>query len=113
MWIAEQDGRIAGCIAIVEHAPTAAQLRWFLIDPAARGLGLGKRLLGEAIAFSKSSGYETVILWTVSELAAAAHLYRSAGFRKVEEVPGQRWGVSVVEEKYELVLSYSRGDMSG
>jgi GNAT superfamily N-acetyltransferase len=104
LWIAERDGRLVGCIAIVASSPDTAQLRWFLVDPAARGLGLGKRLLREALAFCEAGGYTTVVLWTVSALAAAAHLYRWAGFQKVEEKPGRMWGVDVVEEKYELRL---------
>jgi GNAT superfamily N-acetyltransferase len=104
LWIAERGGQIVGCVVIVAAAPQTAQLRWFLVDPSARGAGLGKRLLAEAIAFCKAVGYHRIILWTVSALAAAGHLYRSAGFRKVEEKPGRMWGVDVVEEKYELAL---------
>jgi GNAT superfamily N-acetyltransferase len=104
IWLAERGGRIGGCVAIVTATPRTAQLRWFLLDPAVRGAGLGKRLLGEAVAFCAECGYDRVILLTVSALTAAAHLYRSAGFTKVEEKPGTCWGVDVVEEKYELVL---------
>jgi GNAT superfamily N-acetyltransferase len=107
LWIAEQDGRLVGCIAIVAASPETAQLRWFLVDPSARGTGLGKGLLREAVAFSKDRGYERVSLWTVRALQAAAHLYQSAGFRKVEEKPGRMWSVDVVEEKYELQLGRS------
>jgi ribosomal protein S18 acetylase RimI-like enzyme len=104
LWLAERDGVLVGCIAIVAAAPRTAQLRWFLVDPSARGAGLGRRLLDEALAFSKQCGYDTVILWTVSALTAAAHLYRSVGFRKTAEKPGRMWGVEVVEEKYEMRL---------
>jgi ribosomal protein S18 acetylase RimI-like enzyme len=104
IWIAEQDGRIVGCVAVVATSPRTAQLRWFLVDPGARGVGLGRRLLGEAVAFCKESGYAEVILWTESALTAAAHLYQAAGFRKTEERPGRVWGVDLVEEKYELRL---------
>jgi GNAT superfamily N-acetyltransferase len=104
LWIAEDDGHIVGCIAIVTASQTTAQLRWFLVVPDARGAGLGKRLLAEAVTFCKESGDRSVILWTVSALKAAARLYQSAGFRKVEEKPGRMWGVDVVEEKYELPL---------
>lgn len=104
LWVAEREGRIVGCIAIVEASARTAQLRWFLVDPAARGAGLGRRLLDEALAFCKECGYAHVILWTVSTLAVAAHLYRSVGFVKTEEKPGRMWGVDVVEEKYELRL---------
>jgi N-acetylglutamate synthase-like GNAT family acetyltransferase len=105
LWIVEQDGRVVGCIAIVVASAETAQLRWFLVDPTVRGAGLGKRLLQEAISFSCRCGYRTIILWTVSALAAAAHLYREAGFQKVEEKPGRMWGQDVIEEKYELTLS--------
>src|SRR5579884_2412035 len=100
LWIAERGDRIVGCIAIVGVSEKEAQLRWFLVDPSARGLGLGKQLLHEAVAFSQSRGYESLFLWTVRALTAAARLYRAAGFEKVEEKPGQQWGVEVVEEKY-------------
>jgi ribosomal protein S18 acetylase RimI-like enzyme len=106
LWLAERGGRLVGCVAIVAAGPRTAQLRWFLVDPAVRGSGLGKRLLDEAIAFCRDCGYEEVILWTESALAAAARLYRSAGFRKTEEKPGRVWGVDLVEEKYELTLGY-------
>src|SRR5262249_50223286 len=68
LWIAEQDGRLVGCIAIVTASAETAQLRWFLVDPSVRGAGLGKRLLQEAIHFSRDSGYRGIILWTVSAL---------------------------------------------
>lgn len=104
LWIAERQGAIAGCVAIVAVPPQVAQLRWFLVDPSARGSGLGTRLLDEAIAFSRACGYGSIVLWTVGALAAAAHLYRAKGFAKTEERPGHQWGVDVVEEKYEMRL---------
>ncbi len=105
IWLAERGGQIVGCVAIVAASPRTAQLRWFLVEPRARGTGLGKRLLHEAITFCRERGYDTVILWTVSALAAASHLYRAFGFRKAEEKPGRRWGVDVIEERYELTLN--------
>ena len=108
IWIAESkaDGRFLGCVAIVAAAerPGAAQLRWFLVLPEARGRGLGTRLLREAVAFARTSGYESLLLWTVSALAAAARRYEAEGFRKAESRPGRHWGVDVVEERYELPL---------
>lgn len=109
LWIAEREGQIVGCIAIVAQSDRVAQLRWFLVDPECRGAGLGALLLREAVNFCRQSGYSSVILWTVSALVAAAHLYRSAGFHKVEEKPGRQWGVDVVEECYELHLQNDRG----
>jgi N-acetylglutamate synthase-like GNAT family acetyltransferase len=105
LWLAERQGRIVGCVAIVAAGGDVAQLRWFLVDPAARGSGCGKRLLTEAVAFCKVQGYRSIILWTTSALTAAAHLYHLTGFRKVEERPGRMWGVDVVEERYELRLA--------
>ena len=104
LWIAECGERLVGCVAIVGASLHEAQLRWFLVDPSARQMGLGTKLLHEAVAFSKVCGYESIFLWTVSALTAAARLYRSAGFDKVEEKPGRQWGVTVIEEKYVLRL---------
>jgi N-acetylglutamate synthase-like GNAT family acetyltransferase len=104
LWIAEREGRVVGCVAIVAVSPQTGQLRWFLVDPSARGAGLGRRLLGEAVAFGQGCGYAAIILWTESALTTAAHLYQAAGFRKTEEKPGRLWGVDLVEEKYELRL---------
>jgi N-acetylglutamate synthase-like GNAT family acetyltransferase len=106
LWLAEREGRVVGCVAIVAAAPDTAQLRWFLVDPVARGAGVGRRLLDEAITFSRGAGYRAVLLWTVRSLEAAARLYRAAGFRLVEERPPARlWGTVVVEERYELPLA--------
>ncbi|MGQ0614289.1 MAG: GNAT family N-acetyltransferase [Planctomycetaceae bacterium] len=105
IWIAERGGRFAGCIAIVGASPRLAQLRWFLVEPAARKAGLGARLLGEAVRFSREARYDAVSLWTVRALAAAARLYEAAGFVRVEERPGRLWGVDLVEERYELSLT--------
>jgi len=109
LWLAERGGRLVGCIAIVAASPRAAQLRWFLVSPGARGRGVGKRLLRAAVAFCRRRGYSSVILWTVRALVAAAHLYQSAGFRLVSAKRGRRWGVRVVEEKYELSLRGGSG----
>jgi GNAT superfamily N-acetyltransferase len=108
LWLAERGGRLVGCVAIVGLSDREAQLRWFLVDPSARGAGLGRRLLGEAVEFARQSGYVSLSLWTVSALTAAARLYRSAGFERVEEKPGRRWGVMVVEERYRLPLTGER-----
>lgn len=122
LWIAERGDRLVGCIAIVGAGPRGAlnhagegdasasevggtaQLRWFLVAPEARGAGLGRRLLGDAVAFARTCGYRSIQLWTVSALKTAAALYRAAGFEKVEEKPGRMWGVDVVEERFELRL---------
>ena len=104
VWIAERGTTIVGCVAIVAASEDVAQLRWFLVDPSARGAGLGTMLLDTAIGFARERGYASVILWTVSALAGAARLYLAAGFEKVEELAARRWGVEVVEEKHVLRL---------
>ncbi len=104
LWIAEGAGRMVGCIAIAAASPEEAQLRWFLVDPTARGVGLGSRLLRDAIGFCAEHDYRRVILWTVDALTAAARLYRAAGFQLAEERPGRRWGVDVIEQRYEREL---------
>jgi N-acetylglutamate synthase-like GNAT family acetyltransferase len=102
--VAELDGRIVGSIAIVGHADQSTQLRWFLVHPDARGHGLGRRLLKDAVAFCRQREYKSVFLWTISELKAAAHLYRDAGFQLIEQNTHEIWGAVRTEERYELVL---------
>ena len=104
IWIVEKEGRILGCAAIVKFSETEAQLRWLLLRPALRSQGLGRKLVEEALAFSRDAGYTSVFLWTVSMLPAAASLYRSVGFRETEKVTHALWGSQVTEVKYELEL---------
>lgn len=105
LWVAERDGRLVGCIAIIGREGGLAQLRWFLVHPDTRGSGLGRRLVDESLAFCRAAGYRQVCLWTVNGLDAAAHLYVSAGFRKTEtKPPADLWGASLSEERYDLTL---------
>jgi ribosomal protein S18 acetylase RimI-like enzyme len=104
LWIAEQNQRIVGSIAIVGVSPSEAQLRWFIVDPSCRRQGLGKRLLDLALTFARACAYESIFLWTGNVLREATRLYRSVGFERVEEIPGAPWGVQVVEEKYAMRL---------
>jgi N-acetylglutamate synthase-like GNAT family acetyltransferase len=104
LWIAEAGGETIGSIAIVRRPESEAQLRWFLIHPNWRGLGLGRILLREALQFCKQCRYKAVFLWTVSYLTAATHLYKSAGFEKTEEKTSRLWGHTVTEERYVLLL---------
>jgi GNAT superfamily N-acetyltransferase len=101
-WIAERGAELLGCVGIVDAGEGVAQLRWFLVAPSARGRGLGRRLLEEALRFAREEGYRTVTLWTVDLLTDAARLYRAAGFRLVESHPRRLWGRDLVEERYEL-----------
>jgi len=104
IWLAETNNQIIGCVAIVGHSEVEAQLRWFLVCPDYRGIGIGKELLQEAIQFCKKHKYKTIFLWTTSELVAAGHLYTRFGFRKTEEKTREIWGKKVTEEKYCLYL---------
>jgi ribosomal protein S18 acetylase RimI-like enzyme len=102
LWIAERDGRVVGSIAIISHSGKDAQLCWLLVDPSARSMGLGRRLLNEAIAFCRRCEYEYVFLRNVNRLTAASHLFQSVGFEKVAERSSERWGTAIVEEWYVL-----------
>lgn len=104
LWVAEIDGRLVGSIGIVGREGGAAQLRWLLVAPEARGRGLGQRLLDEALAFCRDSGCASVYLWTISLLPTAAAMYLRAGFRKTEETGPSWWGREVTEERYDLTL---------
>jgi GNAT superfamily N-acetyltransferase len=104
IWLAEANGQIIGSIAIVGHSKVDAQLRWFLVHPDYRGLGIGKELLKDAIQFCRGRKYKTIFLWTTSELMEAAHLYTSFGFRKTEEKTHKIWGKNLTEERYDLNL---------
>jgi len=95
---------IVGSVAVVNFSEEAAQLRWLLLAPEVRGVGLGRRLVEEAVAFSRSAGYKAVFLWTVRDLVAATSLYRSLGFLETEEKTSEIWGDTVTEVRYELRL---------
>ncbi len=104
IWIAEMGGRIVGCVAIVRHSDESAQLRWLLVSPCARGLGLGWMLVSRSLDFCRERGYRSVFLWTVSFLLKARGIYRSFGFHKTEEKTHFIWGRMLTEERYELSL---------
>ena len=97
-WVAELDGERSGCVFVVrsEKDATAAQLRCLLVDPQARGFGVGRRLVDECIRFAKSAGYREIILWTNDVLVAARRIYEAAGFSLVEESPHRSFGHDLV-----------------
>ncbi len=104
LWVAEGDERVVAAIGLTGVSPQLGQLRWFLVDAAARGRGLGRELLDGALTFARASGYERVMLETFSELQGAAHLYRAAGFERVGTWVTTMWGRELARERYELTL---------
>lgn len=108
LWLVEEGASLVGCLAIVRVSDEEAQLRWVLLHPSLRGRGLGRRLLAEAIGFCRDSAYRRVVLWSVSHLPAAAHLYADCGFRVVEEKPGRMGGKAVTEQRWLLDLEEAR-----
>lgn len=97
---------LLGMVAIIGRDADTAQLRWFLVDPAARGIGLGRRLLDDALAWSREQGFQRVFLWTVGNLDTAARMYRQAGFTRAETLPARDlWGRHLAEERHDLVFN--------
>lgn len=103
-WIAERDGKNAGSVFVVKDSATQAKLRMLIVDPNARGLGIGRRLVAECIRFAGDTGYRKISLFTVSELLSARRLYEAAGFQLVKEEPTHSWGRDVVDQIWELDL---------
>jgi len=103
-WIAERDGRRLGCVFLVAGSGGAAKLRLLLVEPEARGLGLGRRLIGECVRFARAAGYRRVLLWTQSNLHAARHLYAQAGFSCLGRERHRSFGHALVAETWQLEL---------
>lgn len=105
-WMAEKDGEIVGTVFLVKKSKTVCKLRLLLVEPAARGLGIGRRLVSECVQFGRKAGYKKMILWTQSELGAARHLYKEADFHLAGEQRHKSWGRGdLVSEIWELDLT--------
>ena len=103
-WIAEIGGQRVGCVFVVQRSSTVAQLRLLLVDPTARSLGLGGRLVREVIAFTRTCGYRKLMLWTQSNLRSAIAIYEGSGFRQVGAQVHDEFGVKLRGLTYELTL---------
>jgi DNA-binding MarR family transcriptional regulator/GNAT superfamily N-acetyltransferase len=101
-WIAEVDGARAGCVFCCERDIDTAQLRILLVEPWARGLGLGTRLVDECVTFARDAGYAKMMLWTNSVLVAARHIYEAVGFKLVEEEQHHSFGHDLIGQNWEL-----------
>lgn len=103
-WIAERDGEVIGSVFITRASPGVAQLRLLYVEPSARGLGLGRRLVEECIRFSRAKGYKTLMLWTHDNLLPAIRVYQAAGFKLVKEERHDEFGHDVNGQIWEMAL---------
>lgn len=103
-WFAERGEALVGTIAMVPRGDGAIQLRWLVVAADARGHGLGRLLVEEALEHARRGGFRSVYLWTVDRLRAAGALYRGLGFARTHAQAGTPWDPAVVQERYELLL---------
>ena len=105
VWVCEHEGRMVGFLLVMHRPADAAQLRYFLVLPEYRGIGLGRKLMELFLQFVTERGYRSAYLWTVDELPVAAALYRRFGFRLTEEKPSMSFGKPLREQRYDLVVT--------
>jgi ribosomal protein S18 acetylase RimI-like enzyme len=103
-WLIDGDSGLLGALGLTEEGGGLGKVRWFVLDPSLRGRGLGRELIAELLQAARAAGLQTLALETFSDLTAAAHIYRAAGFRVTWERPLREWGPAVTFQQYELAL---------
>ncbi|HSI74929.1 MAG TPA: GNAT family N-acetyltransferase [Lunatimonas sp.] len=106
VWICEYQGQFAGFIALLHRDQYMGQLRYFIIAPEFRGIGLGKKLTTEFMLTAREKKYQKIYLWTTTPLTKAASIYQKLGFKLVLEQESNSFGLPLIEQKYELTITY-------